>query len=264
MITDCCIMNEFESYVQKEKRAKKLLLLLKCFISTLIIMIFILVIIYIVQSTQNNTTTTHEGFRMIPAVKEICFDPENQTTFMEYVNILNTFIQPYEKSRKNVIDCSTQVPKGNEVCEFRTSWLNRCQKKTFWGFKSSSPCIILTLDKNMTFIPMPYSSKLPNEMPQEFKDLIMEEEEDDGLMRKEIVRVYCTNATTFNPLSGFFKNSITFNNETKNEDFLSPLVAVQFNLHDIDNLDIECTLWSNTKIINPFPKFQFKIRKYCE
>ncbi|XP_064087663.1 sodium/potassium-transporting ATPase subunit beta-1-like isoform X1 [Macrobrachium nipponense] len=242
----------------KPLRKKKAYMIAVVVASTSIIILLIILIIFINKMSQNDINV-NEGFQAVLPQKKICFDPADPSTYEEYVKVYNKTIEPYERSKieGNRINCAEADPKEDEVCHFADTWLNNCKKGNLWGFKSSRPCILLTVNRNMSFIPEPFSSSgdLPDGMPEDLK----EEIKASGDLN-ELIGVHCSHASEYDPLPGFTKNFIINKNRT---DFLPPLVGVTFDLQDIDHLDVECTLWSNTTSVNPFPKVYFKIGKQC-
>ncbi|XP_068200346.1 sodium/potassium-transporting ATPase subunit beta-like isoform X2 [Palaemon carinicauda] len=236
---------------------KKWLIPLLITVLILLIVAVVLIVLFV-----EGGPPQYKGFEPILPDKRICFDPKNESSYQKYVQVYNKMIEPYEAARLggDMIDCTLRPPNNEEVCYFRDTWFDDCSKIGHWGFKTSSPCYFLTLDQHREFAVEPYKKTdvLPEEMPKYLRDYIKEDLEDN----KELVGLHCSGSDYYKPLPGFLKNFLRPSNSTN---YLTPLVAVAFDLNGKDHLDVECTVWSNTTLVNPFPKisFQFQISQNC-
>ena len=180
------------------------------------------------------------GFIHIPQQGKIYFDSNDQSTYDQYLKVLDSTIEPYETSRfvGNVIDCKKKEPGEGEVCGFFHSWLDHCGKNMLWGYKDNTPCVILTFRDNKEFDPVPYNSsdELHPGMPDSLKEKIRTSDNN-----MEMVWVYCENAVGYYPLQGFQKRFFPIKSD---KGYLPPLIAVDFDLEGKDELDVKCTLYS--------------------
>lgn len=246
----------------KSDKHKKYKIMITTTGTTIILIITLICGIFLHNKNEKNIDNNYTGFQSVLPQTEICFDPNNSSTYEYYVHYYNEIIKPYEQSKieGKTVDCLEVIPKADERCHFADTWLNNCKKTNLWGFGGSRPCILLTLNvSKLNFIPEPYAFNA--DLHREFQ-VDYEDEEDMRLINSTIV-VHCSHAIEYDPFPGFIKN-FAFN--TNNTNFLSPLIGVWFDLdgiEDTDYLDVECILWSNTTIRHPFPSVKFKIGKNC-
>ena len=219
-----------------------------------------LVVIIAISGASMSLQRSDEVLQLIPNVEDaIIFNPNDSRTYKQYTYELDKHVERYETAeiKGRVVSCAVGLPKEDEVCIFHASYLDDCHKENGWGYMYSKPCVLLTINKGSSFKAVGYESidKLPSDMPEDLRHEIELLYEDEGIIN-DTIWVHCTGSNYYAPYQGFMVTS--FHNQ-QSDDYLPPLVAVQFDLTNTDVLYVECGLWSkNSEVI----KRSFKLQKY--
>lgn len=106
------------------------------------------------------------------------FNIRNQTTYAKYVATLNNYMAKYNNT-EGVRECTGTesnadmvTDKDAEPCAFDTSIFtkNQCGPKNDYGFKTGSPCIILSLNRLIGWRPVDYpANSIPEEVKSRYK-----------------------------------------------------------------------------------------------
>ncbi|XP_042863097.1 sodium/potassium-transporting ATPase subunit beta-like [Penaeus japonicus] len=159
---------------------------------------------------------------------------------------MNNFLRPYFKvvQDEKYIKCNSSArPKGDQVCITLQSYLGACETMGGYGFNKSSPCVLLTLSMDESFMPKPYEhlDELPEDIPQDLR-IDIEDEAEGGKLKKGIY-VDCTKEYLYTP--GPIFPDYYFDNIDATG-YLPPVVGVKFKLQEKKNQDvkIECRLWA--------------------
>lgn len=229
----------------------KRIFVLSLMILTAIIVAIALTIV-LTGTLKSSTSKSSTGFMVLPP-GDITFNPEDPSSYEEYIALLNNTIEGYEQEvvTENMINCNQRHPEPGQVCYFRDTWLNQCRKASLWGYKQGRPCIILTFSNDSDF--MPEISGGPREYPEQIPEDLKEEFEHTNAR----VGVHCTNAYDYNPYAVF--NEYFFLNKNVTG-YLPPLVAVTFDLQGKEVLEIQCTLW-DTASSESISAHSFRIKR---
>ena len=213
--------------------------------------------LYIAYGTRNNKSV--KGFIVIPD-GDIIFNPDDNSTYEKYISQLNEALKPYDDNHKeNTVLCDNERPVG-KICDFPITWLESCSDKHAFGFKESKPCILLTFKNNPDYNPVVFDNTtlLPENMPQELKNDIIEEYIEYENETDKQAWIYCNNASNYYPSQGFMSHYFPTQNI---EGYLPPIVAVPIDLRFENEFYIECSLWSNSSTGKPDSTLSFRIQK---
>ncbi|KAK4316817.1 hypothetical protein Pmani_012071 [Petrolisthes manimaculis] len=186
----------------------------------------------------------------------------------DYTRILDNFIAPYEVNWNfdgiSYKDCnSNNLPSDEEVCIFQDTWIgDQCKKAERWGYTRSTPCILLTPNKVVDWVPEVYEelNELPVAMPQDLKDIISNTTADNGGTIPKMVWVWCEavgpvdreymGPLQMSPWHGFPQYYFPYIAYQDEPSYLQPIVALQFR-RPMRNVVIalDCKMWA--KNINP-------------
>ena len=242
---------------RKEPRWKTKKWLIPVVSSIVVVLIITIILLATLLPSSSSSLFPKTGFIHFPALEKICFNPDDPSSYREYVSVLNSTIEPYENTKieGNMIDCSKKEPQEGEVCFITDTWLNNCKKQALWGYKDATPCVVLSYHDDLEFNPVPYgnSDKLPDKMPEDLKTKIRDS-------TNKALWVSCTRADQYNPYPGFLISFFPIRNVSN---YLSPLIGVEFELPEEGGLDVTCSLWSRTASGDPVDEISFKIGKNC-
>lgn len=113
----------------------------------------------------------------------IKFNPKDPASYAQYMRVLDNYFDKYENTNRTR-DCSGdtsnsdivkdgKLADGNDVaCRFDLKIFERagCLKKTDYGFKTGSPCVILSLNRLIGWKPESYGAgEVPTEMAKRYK-----------------------------------------------------------------------------------------------
>lgn len=153
------------------------------------------------------------------------YDPNNEDSYVEYVNSINDLLAGYDGSSDNIPDCKTKlnIPCGFDVTSLRNS--QSTWNATTWGYSTASPVVILKLNKVFDWVPKPYNANA-DALPEGLRNYINETM--DVTAQPQMVWVWCETkeegvSFTYTPYPGFPVYYYPFVNQ---QGFLSPIVAV--------------------------------------
>jgi len=160
----------------------------------------------------------------------------------EWDKRIKEFLKGYEGADKKGVVCdekSGQKADQNKACQVKLSDLGACYTTPGYGYKEGNPCIFLKLNKIFNLeneaVELNDTDTIPVNMPEEMKNHIK------GQANKNQVWVQCKGKYPADKeaLSGantikYFPKTQGFPNYyfpyTAQPDYLSPLIAVQFNV----------------------------------
>ncbi|XKL66737.1 hypothetical protein PGB90_010157 [Kerria lacca] len=207
------------------------------------------------------------GYRPMPSEEYIdsalIWFKQSDNGFVNWTNKLQTFLEPYEKIRrdpnesKNYVNCSYDyLPPPNKVCRVPLEQMAPCDKQ-FYRYDSGGLCIFLKLNKIFDWIPQYYNDvkSFPSNMPKELQEKIKDEgsknpknlntvwvscEGENPSDKEHIGPIY------YFPRPGFPGYYFPFSNV---KGYLSPLVAVWFKnpIHGV-LINVECKAWAKNII----------------
>lgn len=105
----------------------------------------------------------------------IRFDPADSSTYSKYVEVLDVFWSRYNASAPGLRHCSGTESNSNSsdlACSFPLDQFEKdgCGPPDY-GFKNGTPCIVLTLNKLISWEPMAFpDNSLPKEIPPQVKE----------------------------------------------------------------------------------------------
>lgn len=194
----------------------------------------------------------------------IKFDKTKPEEAEEWKILLDEFLTPYNdhtilpNGGKNQIHCDFNTtingPGPNKVCAIKTDSFGPCSTKNSYGYIESKPCVFLKLNKIFGWEPDYYDNvnELPEEMPKILKDKIK------TLPPNELKQVWISceghnkldneniGPISYYPTPGFPFFYYPYKNV---QDYLSPLVAVQFENPKMNILiGVECRAWAKNII----------------
>jgi len=175
-------------------------------------------------------------------------DDENIPGYQQWVDRLDTYLEPYKKSHDNGVDCPANPATDGKFCKFDLAKLGDCAKGKY-GFDSSNTCLILKLNRIFGLEHEYYEdpADLPEEMPQELKDRIA------AAADKKQVWVSCkaefpadkegvASMELFPSEGGFPSYYFPY---TKQAGYQSPLVALRMNgINPGQMIHVECRAWA--------------------
>ncbi|EDS28368.1 sodium/potassium-dependent ATPase beta-2 subunit [Culex quinquefasciatus] len=187
----------------------------------------------------------------------IHFEANNETQTNYWINRINDFLEPYNNHSllpgggKNHVNCDfNQRAKNRNVCTFDLTRLEGCSVENGFGYKSSSPCVFIKLNRIYGWVPEYYDdvNALPAEMPADLVEHIKSLPEGH---RKQ-VWMTCNGISpsdneALGPVSYFPNRGLPshYFPYTNQPSYLSPLVAVQFERPTAQRIiDIECRAWA--------------------
>lgn len=202
------------------------------------------------------------GFRPISEETErgsvIQFDTKKPDEGKYWIDLLNDFLKNYDRvGSKNSKFCSfNQTHSPQDVCDVDVSQFGPCSPKNEFGYRNSSPCVFLKLNKIFNWKPDYFDNpnELPISMPESLKKYIAERKETE----RQLIWVSCngTNAkdqedfspVKYYPAQGFPAYFYPYRNQ---DGYVSPLVAVQFEKLKFKSfVNVECRAWAKNIIYN--------------
>ncbi|KAI6173713.1 Sodium/potassium-transporting ATPase subunit beta family-containing protein [Aphelenchoides besseyi] len=107
----------------------------------------------------------------------IRFDPKNPESYAHYVDVLNRYFEKYENnnrtrdcigaaSNSDIVKDGKLADGNDEACRFNLKPFERagCMKANDYGFKTGTPCVIVSLNRLIGWKPESYA---PAEVPKE-------------------------------------------------------------------------------------------------
>ena len=215
------------------------------------------------------TYNKYTGLQAVPSDGDICFDASDPSSYKNYINQLEEFIKPYREIQfgGKVINCQEKNRTGDEICNIDNIWAYPCGNRD-WGYKRGEPCVILHYSNDSSYIPVAYKSidEFPLDIPEEVKEIALEESEDEGEFDAMLVRLHCTSVLAEDYSAQGFR-SYFFPNSPNVTGYLSPMGAVQLRFIDDDDnpipgeYNVECSLWSQEPNVREVKKVSFNIRQ---
>ncbi|KAF2905834.1 hypothetical protein ILUMI_00340 [Ignelater luminosus] len=202
------------------------------------------------------------GFRPIAETEEgalIYYNIHNKTSQEKYSKLIKTFLEEYDVNRLGLNSSFAprcdfdDIPEDGKACPVPLNGFAKCNGPNY-GYNTSSPCVFLKLNKIYDWIPKPYntSEKLPKEMPEKFREEVIEL--DIATKKGNQVWVSCQgeypadkeHITKFEYFPGRGLPAYYFPYKHKKTEYLSPLVAVRL----VDPkpgvlINIECRAWAD-------------------
>jgi len=179
----------------------------------------------------------------------------------EWKKRLVDFLKPYEeigkkpKPNANHVECSfDNMPGEDQFCQVKTSELitGPCTEDNHYGFDKGKPCILIKLNKIFGWLPEPYNStKLPDDMPQDIKNIIndtsMPSKKKDGMIWFSCEGENPADRENIGPIKYYPDPGVpTFFYPYKNQDgYHSPAVFAHFEepKHGV-LISISCKAWA--------------------
>ncbi|XP_056642443.1 sodium/potassium-transporting ATPase subunit beta-1-like [Diorhabda sublineata] len=197
------------------------------------------------------------GFRPISDKTEegslIWYNITNGTTIDKWVDLVNTFLQPYNanQSGENFVSCNFEKGPGeDEVCRTTSSTFGNCTLENNYGYNSFSPCMFLKLNRIIDWTPVYYTSTQPG-MPKELSDHLDNLKAAGKSETDRMVWVTCNGIDDIDKenIKGFRYHPAGFASyyyPYKNiKNYLSPIVAVEIlDLTPNIVVTIECRAWA--------------------
>lgn len=104
----------------------------------------------------------------------ISFDPADKSTYAKYLEVLDVFWQRYNASAPGLRNCNESEnnrDSSNLACSFPLTLFEKECGPPDYGFASGKPCIVLTLNKLISWEPMSFpTNSLPKELPPQVKE----------------------------------------------------------------------------------------------
>ena len=224
-----------------------------------------------IPSSTTPTTTIiipdkYKGLKMIPNDNHICYNASNDSSYNNYTQQLDNFIIPYQDTSNKRVKCHQQKPQSDEACHIESTWIYPCGNGG-WHYDEGNPCVILYYSSSSDdYKPIPYQNMtelLNDNPPPEVIEIAEEESEEGGSFSSDLVRLYCTHVDPYDyHPKGFYNFFFIY---PKNENYLPPIVSVQFLfLDDDDNIitgeyNVTCTLWTKEPNVKEVKSISFKI-----
>jgi len=165
--------------------------------------------------------------------------------------LLDKFLIPYNGTGRREKFCSfNQTHNVNQVCAVDIETFGPCSPKEGYSYRKGRPCVFLKLNKIYNWMPDFYNdpTDLPADMPQSLKTHIANTTAEE----RNQIWISCDGQTDddkanvgemkFYPSQGFPEYYYPYLNQP---DYLSPLIAVQFETPPIHQLvNVECRAWA--------------------
>ncbi|XP_014204441.1 sodium/potassium-transporting ATPase subunit beta-2-like [Copidosoma floridanum] len=203
------------------------------------------------------------GFRPLPNLEHgstISYTLSNYSHIAEWTARIDQFLEMYMDKTKlpnggrNQMICNYSRPmEPGKVCEVDIRKLGNCSKAMDYGYRNSSPCVFIKLNRIMDWKPIFYNNPkdLPQSMKQDLKDYILRFGE-AGKDRLNTIWVSCNGESPtdisnmgrleYYPYQGFPGYYYPYENAP---DYLSPVVAVRFTRPKINvTINVECKAWA--------------------
>ncbi|XP_017000148.2 sodium/potassium-transporting ATPase subunit beta-1 [Drosophila takahashii] len=193
------------------------------------------------------------GFRPLSEQTErgsvISFDGKKDAESDYWIGLIDDFLRDYNHTEgREMKHCSFgQKNELTDVCVVNTELFGSCSKANNYGYKTNQPCIFLKLNRIYGWEPEVFEEEQKG-MPDDLKKVINETKKEErkqiwvscnGHMGKD--KEHFENIKYF-PTQGFPTYYYPY---LKQDSYLSPLVAVQFNSPPKGQmLDVECRAWA--------------------
>ncbi|XP_054915246.1 sodium/potassium-transporting ATPase subunit beta-1b [Poeciliopsis prolifica] len=205
---------------------------------------------------------------------EVFFSVRESETYLPYVKALREFMKQYDDSvqSNNMLfeDCG-ELPAdykhrgelesdmgGTKACRFHRSLLGPCSglEDNDFGFKDGKPCLIVKLNRIVSFRPRPPSNN--DSIPEEAKPKV----------QANVIPLYCSNKREedadkigeikyYGIGEGFPLQYYPYYGKRHQPQYLQPLVALQFtNLTRNTELRIECKVFGENLYYNEKDRYQ--------
>lgn len=199
------------------------------------------------------------GFRPISSNTQegslIWYKLNQPQTTQKWVQLVNNFLLPYKVPQvgKNYQSCDYNMPvKDGYVCPVKVNEFGPCTPENNYGYNSTTPCVFLKLNKIFGWVPN-FITKPANDMPQDLKDVI----EYESLSNHSQVWISCAGEHPFDKehISGFDyfpSRGIPgyYFPYTNQNNYLSPIIAVQIKVKTNVIVNVECRAWANNIVYN--------------
>ncbi|XP_044260655.1 sodium/potassium-transporting ATPase subunit beta-1-like [Tribolium madens] len=182
----------------------------------------------------------------------IWYNLRQPETTQKWVQLVDEFLQPYRVPQigQNYQHCDYEIPvKEGHVCAVEVDKFGPCTAENNYGFNSTSPCVFLKLNRIFGWVP-DYIEHPENDMPDDLKQTITSSDENQ-------VWISCAGENSFDrehvigfnyfPSRGFPGYYYPY---TNNDNYLSPLIAVQISLKTNVIVNIECRAWAKNIVYN--------------
>ncbi|KAK4297568.1 hypothetical protein Pmani_030021 [Petrolisthes manimaculis] len=214
--------------------------------------IFLVLVIAVIIINVIPDTTNNPGLTLHPSQSIISYNSSHKHN--DYITQLDKFIEDYETPPVDSIICNaTTTPEPGQSCWYEKEWLGSMCVKNNWGYLTTAPCILVTPNMVVDWVPETYSSKeeLPHEMPQSLKNVIINNWHETATIPK-LAWVSCEVVSgegecSLTPWSGFPHYYFPYNNNTN---YRSPIIAATVNWRGTEKkIEMKFQLWA--KNINP-------------
>lgn len=204
------------------------------------------------------------GFRPMPPESHVestlVWYKQTEDNFLSWTAKLDDFLQPYREPNtafsSNIVDCSfDEPPPEGKVCKVDISGWVPCTKELNYSYDRGTPCIFLKLNKIFNWMPDYYndSDKLPEKMPEDLKNFIINEKANQNVHSLNTVWVSCEGenpadvenigSIQYIPRRGFPGYYFPYKNI---DGYLQPIIAVWFEKPTTGVLiNIECKAWAH-------------------
>lgn len=207
-------------------------------------------------------TSPGMGYRPLPEDPDksgtaIQYVAANKSSVASWVNLLNTFLEPYRDHTalpgggKNQVICDfNNTASHGHVCAVDVKNLGPCSPEQGYSYNKSAPCIFLKINRIYGWLPEYYDdvSDLPEDMPTDLVDHIK------SLPPKERQQIWVScrglqqpDAEAVGPIDFFPSRGFPsyYYPYTNLPGYLSPLVAVHFARPTVkQSINIECRTWA--------------------
>ncbi|KAH8402509.1 hypothetical protein KR222_001206 [Zaprionus bogoriensis] len=179
---------------------------------------------------------------------------KKKTLEVEYwAGLLDSFLTDYNHTEgRKMKHCGfKQVHNPNDSCVVDLDQFQNCSQANHYGYKDGKPCIFLKLNKIFGWTPDVFEEPI-NSMPMDLQKTI----NDTDILERQKIWVSCnghygmdrelfTNISYY-PTQGIPAYYYPYLNQ---DDYLSPIVAVQFNDPPQGSvMDVECRAWAKNII----------------
>ncbi|XP_071373660.1 sodium/potassium-transporting ATPase subunit beta-1a [Centroberyx affinis] len=189
---------------------------------------------------------------------EIAFNVKDETTYLKYTKSMKELLEKYDEERQTDVmqyeDCG-EAPDSykmrgdlesdigrRKACRFRRSWLGSCsgQNDETFGFRSGQPCLIVKLNRIVSFRPRAPSNNQSLPTPVQAK------------AQPNLIPIHCTNKRDEDEMKvreikyfgfdgGFPLQYYPYYGKLLHPQYLQPLVGIQFaNISMNEEIRIEC------------------------